>query len=192
MSLVRGSESERVIGNNNQMYLKDQKKYVKGNQKNWIQGRNEILADSDMFISAKNSYAVTSKTASLVGADTISVFGNDGTIGGKKVDFTGQTYMGHVGQNHLRVVQHFMDRSTDNQQKQCSVDLRGRQKKSKYAEEADKANSQSYAEISQQEVNTAQERWCSRNYLGSGSTRHFATCTTYRYRTHNNGPIRNS
>ena len=50
-----------------------------------------------MFTSAKESYAVTSKTSSLVGTDTISVFGNDGTIGGKKVDFTGQTYMGHLG-----------------------------------------------------------------------------------------------
>jgi len=50
-----------------------------------------------MFTSAKNSYAVTSKTSSLVGNDFVSVMGNDGTIGGKKVDFTGQTYMGHNG-----------------------------------------------------------------------------------------------
>ena len=78
-----------------------------------------------MFTSAKESYAVTSKTSSLVGTDTISVFGNDGTIGGKKVDFTGQTYMGHLGQNHLRVVQLSMVHSTVRLQKQCLVDSHG-------------------------------------------------------------------
>ena len=139
MSLVRGSESERVIGNNNQMYLKDQKKYVKGNQKNWIQGRNEILADSDMFISAKNSYAVTSKTASLVGADTISVFGNDGTIGGKKVDFTGQTYMGHVGPKPFTSGATFYGSFHGQSTESMFTRFAWKAEKAKYAEDADVA-----------------------------------------------------
>ena len=96
-SLVRGKENNKVIGERFDVYLDNTAEYVKGNKKNWIKGSNELLVDVDMFTSAKESYAVTSKTSSLVGTDTISVFGNDGTIGGKKVDFTGQTYMGHLG-----------------------------------------------------------------------------------------------
>ena len=96
-SLVRGKENNKVIGERFDVYLDNHAEYVKGNKKNWIKGSNELLVDVDMFTSAKESYAVTSKTSSLVGTDTISVFGNDGTIGGKKVDFTGQTYMGHLG-----------------------------------------------------------------------------------------------
>lgn len=96
-SLVRGKENNKVIGERFDIYLDKHSEYVKGDKKNWIKGSNELVVDVDMFTSAKESYAVTSKTASIVGTDTISVFGNDGTIGGKKVDFTGQSYMGHLG-----------------------------------------------------------------------------------------------
>ena len=140
-SLVRGKENNKVIGERFDVYLDNTAEYVKGNKKNWIKGSNELLVDVDMFTSAKESYAVTSKTSSLVGTDTISVFGNDGTIGGKKVDFTGQTYMGHLGPKPFESGATFYGSFHGQVTEAMFSRFSWFAERSKYAENAEQANS---------------------------------------------------
>lgn len=95
--IIKKNRSTRILGKDTKITYGTQSDYVRGNAKKWVQKSNEIAVEENMFTSAKTSYAVTSKTASLVGNDFVSVMGNDGTIGGTNVDFTGKVYMGKEG-----------------------------------------------------------------------------------------------
>lgn len=119
-------------------------KYVKGDAKHWIEGSNEVAVEKDMFTSAKNSHVVVSKTSSLTGHDFVSVLGNDGTVGGKKVDFTGQAFMGHAGPEPFTSGAAFYGSFHGQATEALFSRFATKAQKSKFAEEADLANSQSY------------------------------------------------
>ena len=96
--ITKGTRNTKTVGTHTDIMLSDNYQIVNGNQENIVEGSANFFSEDKIFISGKEQFAVSSKTSNISAAQTISIFGQTGVIGGKNVDFTGKSYYGSKGE----------------------------------------------------------------------------------------------
>ncbi len=141
--ITKGTKTDKTLETHTSIMLSDHNVFVDGDQDTLVEGNINIVSDVDTFISAKESFAASSKNTNISGAKFVSVLGQKGAIGGKKVDFTGNVYQGNEGataEASGAIFHGTFKGIADEAVEAYNANVAG------FAEVADLAHSQSYAE----------------------------------------------